>query len=77
MMMLSVIIGASCGSIGIYASYYVDIASGASIVLVATGAFVAAMLYSSVRNRLDDRARTRGPERRRATERDRREVIYD
>jgi manganese/iron transport system permease protein/iron/zinc/copper transport system permease protein len=50
MMTLSVLIGASCGAIGIYASYYVDIASGASIVLVATGAFILAMIYSSIRN---------------------------
>ena len=53
MITLSVIIGASCGFVGIYASYYVDIASGASIVLVAAGAFVLAMIYSSVRERID------------------------
>jgi manganese/iron transport system permease protein/iron/zinc/copper transport system permease protein len=53
MMFLSVIIGALCGFVGIYASYYVDIASGASIVLVSAGAFVLAMIYSSVRNHLD------------------------
>jgi manganese/iron transport system permease protein/iron/zinc/copper transport system permease protein len=53
MVTLSVIIGASCGFVGIYASYYVDIASGASIVLVAAGAFVLAMIYSSVRGRIE------------------------
>jgi manganese/iron transport system permease protein/iron/zinc/copper transport system permease protein len=51
-MALSVAIGAACGFVGIYASYYVDIASGASIVLVATLGFLAAMAYSAVRNRL-------------------------
>jgi manganese/iron transport system permease protein/iron/zinc/copper transport system permease protein len=52
MMALSVLFGALAGFVGIYASYYVDIASGASIVLVSAGGFVAAMLYSSARNYL-------------------------
>ncbi|MFQ5473346.1 MAG: metal ABC transporter permease [Dehalococcoidia bacterium] len=52
MVTLSVLIGASCGFVGIYASYYLDIASGASIVLVAAGAFMVAMIYSSARGRL-------------------------
>jgi len=52
MVTLSVLIGASCGFVGIYASYYLDIASGASIVLVATGAFILAMIYSSARERI-------------------------
>lgn len=50
MMALSVVIGSTCGFAGIYASYYVDIASGASIVLVSAGAFLAALAYSAVRN---------------------------
>lgn len=48
----SVVIGAVCGFLGIYISYFVDIASGASIVLVAAGAFVVAMAWSAARNRL-------------------------
>jgi ABC-type Mn2+/Zn2+ transport system permease subunit len=52
LMVLSVIIGALCGLVGIYTSYYVDVSSGANIVLVASLAFVAAMLYSGLRNRL-------------------------
>jgi manganese/iron transport system permease protein/iron/zinc/copper transport system permease protein len=52
MTVLSVVIGAACGFVGIYGSYYVDIASGASIVLVSAGAFVLAMVYSSIRNHL-------------------------
>ena len=40
LMTLSVIIGALCGLVGIYGSYYVDISSGASIVLVASAVFV-------------------------------------
>jgi ABC-type Mn2+/Zn2+ transport system permease subunit len=49
---LSVGIGASCGFVGIYASYYLDISSGANVVLVAAAAFVLALAFSSVRNRL-------------------------
>lgn len=52
MMALSVLIGALCGFAGIYASYYVDISSGASIVLVAAGAFMLALLYTAIRNRI-------------------------
>lgn len=53
MTMLSVIIGAVCGFVGIYVSYYVDVASGASIVLTAAVAFMLAMVWSALRNRLD------------------------
>jgi len=52
MMAISVVVGALCGFTGIYVSYYVDISSGASIVLVAAGAFMLALLYSAVRNRI-------------------------
>jgi ABC-type Mn2+/Zn2+ transport system permease subunit len=52
LMVLSVVIGALCGFVGIYTSYYVDVSSGANIVLVASLAFIAAMAYSAVRNRL-------------------------
>src|SRR5438132_159197 len=52
MMGLSVLIGALSGFFGIYISYYVDIASGASIVLLSAGLFTAALVYSSLRQRL-------------------------
>lgn len=52
MAVLSVIIGAACGFVGIYVSYFVDIASGASIVLTAAVAFMLAMLWSAFSNRL-------------------------
>jgi ABC-type Mn2+/Zn2+ transport system permease subunit len=52
MMALSVFIGAACGFTGIYVSYFVDVSSGASIVLVSAGCFMAAMLVSVVRNHL-------------------------
>jgi manganese/iron transport system permease protein/iron/zinc/copper transport system permease protein len=50
MMVLSVLLGAGAGFTGIYASYYVDIASGAAIVLVSASGFALAMVYSSLRN---------------------------
>jgi manganese/iron transport system permease protein/iron/zinc/copper transport system permease protein len=49
---ISTVVGAFCGFGGIYASYYVDIASGASIVLLGAALFLAAMLYASLRDRL-------------------------
>ena len=52
LMALSVIIGALCGLVGMYISYYADVSSGANIVLVSAGAFAAAMAYSSLRKRL-------------------------
>jgi manganese/iron transport system permease protein/iron/zinc/copper transport system permease protein len=52
MMALSVLIGSSCGFAGIYISYYVDISSGASIVLTSAGVFLLAMAWSVVRNHL-------------------------
>lgn len=52
MTVLSVIIGATCGFVGIYVSYFIDIASGASIVLTAAVAFMLAMVWSAFNNRL-------------------------
>jgi ABC-type Mn2+/Zn2+ transport system permease subunit len=52
MAIYSVGIGAACGFIGMYLSYYVDVSSGANIVLVAAAAFVLALGWSSLRGRL-------------------------
>lgn len=52
LMALSVIIGALCGFVGMYLSFYVDVSSGANIVLVAAAAFMLAMVYSAVSRRL-------------------------
>ena len=52
MMTFSVVIGAVSGFAGIYLSYYVDIASGASIVLFSAGLFCVALLYSTLRQRI-------------------------
>ena len=49
MMLLSTAIGAGCGSLGIYLSYYLDVASGATVVLVAAGLFVLSWLYADLR----------------------------
>lgn len=52
MMGLSVLIGSSCGFVGIYLSYHVDIASGASIVLTSACVFMAALAWSALRNHM-------------------------
>jgi manganese/iron transport system permease protein/iron/zinc/copper transport system permease protein len=51
-MALSVAVGAACGLVGMYLSYFLDVSSGANVVLVAAAAFVLAMAYSALRNRL-------------------------
>jgi len=52
MLVLSTFIGAVAGFVGMYLSYYVDIASGASIVLFSAGLFLIVLLYSTLRARL-------------------------
>jgi manganese/iron transport system permease protein len=46
MTLLSALIGAGSGVAGLYLSYHVSIASGASVVLVATGLFALAFLFA-------------------------------
>jgi manganese/iron transport system permease protein/iron/zinc/copper transport system permease protein len=48
-MALSVVLGALCGFLGMYVSYYVDVSSGANIVLTMAAFFVVALLWSSLR----------------------------
>ena len=52
MMLLSAAIGALCGLGGIYLSFYVDVSSGATVVLFSAALFVAALAYTSLRARL-------------------------
>ncbi len=52
MLLLSTGIGAACGFLGIYLSYFVDVSSGATIVLVEAVVFALAMAYASLRTRL-------------------------
>lgn len=49
MMLISAIIGGLSGVIGLYLSYYLNIASGSAIVLVATLVFVLAYLFAPVK----------------------------
>ena len=46
MMLLSAVIGASSGVIGLYLSYYISVASGPAIVLTSTTFFLLALLFS-------------------------------
>ena len=46
MMLVSALIGVVSSVVGLYASYYLDIASGGAIVLVATAIFVLAFLFA-------------------------------
>lgn len=46
MMVLAAIIGAASGLVGLYLSYYARVASGAAVVLTATGCFVLAFLLA-------------------------------
>jgi ABC-type Mn2+/Zn2+ transport system permease subunit len=46
---LATVLGAAIGMLGMFASYYLDTASGATIVLVGTGGFTLAWLLSSGR----------------------------
>ena len=51
MMVLAAIIASASGVIGLYLSYYVNVASGPAIVLVATGFFIIAWGYSGIRKK--------------------------
>jgi manganese/iron transport system permease protein/iron/zinc/copper transport system permease protein len=48
-MALSVVLGAACGFFGMYISYFVDVSSGANIVLTMAAVFVVVLLWSSIR----------------------------
>ena len=52
MMLLSAVLGAFSGVAGLYASFYLNVASGAVIVLVATGLFFLAFLLAPKRGEL-------------------------
>lgn len=52
MMLISACVGVGAGIAGLYCSYYLNVASGASIVLVATACFFAAMIFSPKRRSL-------------------------
>jgi manganese/iron transport system permease protein len=52
MIALAAVIGVASSIVGLYVSYALDIASGASIVLTETVAFLVALLFTSLRSRL-------------------------
>ncbi|MEK9658411.1 MAG: metal ABC transporter permease [Chloroflexota bacterium] len=49
MMALSTVLGAACGGVGVYASYYADVSSGPAVVLTAAAMFVAAYVWTGRR----------------------------
>ena len=49
LMLLSTALGAICGLAGIYLSFYLDVSSGASVVLFSALLFVAALGYTTLR----------------------------
>ena len=51
MMVLSTLLGAVSAGLGIYVSFYLDIASGASIILLQTAAFLGVLAGTSLRRR--------------------------
>ena len=50
-LLLSSGLGAACGFVGIYVSYFIDVSSGASVVLVEAAVFALVMLYTNLRPR--------------------------
>jgi manganese/iron transport system permease protein/iron/zinc/copper transport system permease protein len=62
-LVLSTLIGAATGFFGIYFSYYYDVASGATIVLLSATLFTVALLGSLVRPYLPQRFGSRPPKR--------------
>jgi ABC-type Mn2+/Zn2+ transport system permease subunit len=61
-LILSTLIGASCGFAGMFLSYWYDVASGAAVVLFAAGVFAAVYAFTSFRRALlSQRAIVTGP----------------
>ena len=52
MMLLSAGVGAFCGMGGIYLSYYVDVSSGATVVLFSAALFMLVLTFTGIRARL-------------------------
>ena len=55
-LLLSTGLGAACGFVGIYISYFIDVSSGASVVLVEAAVFALVMAYTNLRPRRVPRA---------------------
>ncbi|MDE2786778.1 MAG: metal ABC transporter permease [Chloroflexota bacterium] len=52
MTLLSIGIGIMCSVLGIYISYFIDVSSGASVVLLSAALFVAVLAWSKIRDRI-------------------------
>ena len=59
MMIVSAAVGAASSVAGLYASYYLDVASGAAVVLVATAAFLLTYVFAPRRGLVARRAARR------------------
>ncbi len=59
MLWLSTLVGSLCGLVGIYLSYFLDISSGATIVLVSAGVFAVALGVTTFRGQSGGRAARR------------------
>ncbi|MDP8924732.1 MAG: metal ABC transporter permease [Chloroflexota bacterium] len=66
MLWLSTVVGAACGLAGIYLSYFLDVSSGATIVLVAAALFVVVFGAVTLRRQLGGRAARQAAAARRA-----------
>jgi ABC-type Mn2+/Zn2+ transport system permease subunit len=51
MLWISVVVGASLGFVGVYLSYYLDVSSGATVVLTGAALFVAVYVWSAYKGR--------------------------
>ena len=65
MIILSTLLGSFCGIGGIYASYYIDVSSGASVVLFSALIFILVLGYTGVAGRLKVRRTVTSHEQRR------------
>jgi hypothetical protein len=50
-LLLSTGLGAACGFVGIYLSFFIDVSSGAAVVLVEAGVFALIMTYTNLRSK--------------------------
>jgi ABC-type Mn2+/Zn2+ transport system permease subunit len=66
MLWLAALIGSGCGVAGVYLSYFLDVASGATIVLVSTSVFALVLGGSSLRRRFGQQSARRELASRRA-----------
>ncbi len=60
MLVISVVVGAFSGFLGVYLSYYLNISSGASVVLVGAALFVVVFTFSELRGCSASRSFSRG-----------------